>query len=138
MEKSYKILYLEDMKECYEKTEKALGNIFEISWRDNAFDAIKSITRNLRDYSAVIVDVNLNYNPNLPVNKQTTEGLELIKIIKKEFKRQGIEIPILCASSNGTQYKKASLEAGADIFIWKKELWEDKGKKVLEDLVKKI
>lgn len=133
-----KVLYVEDMKECYEKTEKALGDLFEIAWRDNCFDAIRSITRNLRDYSAVIVDVNLNYNPNLPPNKQTTEGLELIKIVKKESKRQGINIPIICASSNGVAYEQLSLEAGADRFLWKKELWEGKGKKVLEDLLEKI
>jgi CheY-like chemotaxis protein len=132
-----KILYVEDMKKCYEKTKETVGKEFEIDWRDNCFDAIKSITRNLKEYSAVIVDVNLNYNPNLPSNKQTTDGLELIKIIKKEFKRQEINIPIICASSNGELYKKLALKAGADIFLWKKEFWE-KGSKILEELVKKI
>lgn len=133
-----KILYIEDMKECYEKTNEALGETFEISWRDNCFDAIKSITRNLREYSAVILDINLNYNPSLPANKQTTEGLSLIRIVKKEAERQGVNIPILCATSNGTQYEKACLEAGADKFLWKKEFWEGKGKEVLEELIKKV
>ncbi len=138
MEKIHKILYVEDMKGCYEKTEKALGKVFEIAWRNNAFDAIKSITRNLREYSAVILDINLDYNPNLPLNKQTTEGLELIKIVKKESERQGVNIPIICATSNGTGYEKKSLDAGANICLWKKELWGEKGKTILEELVKKI
>lgn len=138
MKNKSKILYVEDMKECYEKTQNALGNDFEIAWRDNGFDAIKSITRNLWEYSAAVIDVNLNYNPNLPANKQTTEGLELIKIIKKESKRQGVNIPIICASSNGTAYEGLSIEAGADRFLWKKELWNGRGKEVLEDLIAKV
>lgn len=126
------------MKECYEKTIEALGEDFEISWRDNCFDAIKSITRNLREYSAAVIDVNLNYNPNLPDDKQTTDGLELIKIVKKEAERQKINIPILCVSSNGTRYEGLSIQAGADRFLWKKEFWKGRGKEALEDLIAKV
>jgi CheY-like chemotaxis protein len=138
MTKTHKILYVEDMKGCYERTKNALGNMFEIDWKTNFLDALNTIETNLTDYSAVISDINLKYNPDLPLNKQTTEGLELIKIIKKESERQGVNIPIICATSNGTQYEKKSLEAGANICLWKKELWGEKGKTILEELVKKI
>jgi len=133
-----KILYVEDWKECYEKTCKAMGKTFEIDWRKNYSEALNAITENLNDYSAAVFDINLDYNPNLPDNEQTTEGLDLIKILKKEAKKQGISIPILCASSNGTLYEPLSLGAGADRFLWKKEFWEGKGKEVLEDLIKKV
>ena len=138
MENKPKILYIEDMKECYEKTKEALGSEFDIVWRDNCFDAIKTITRYLKEYSAAIFDVNLTYNPELPQDRQTTEGLTLIKILKKECQRQGVNIPIICASSNGELYKHLSEQAGADKFLWKKELWEEKGKEILENLVKKV
>lgn len=133
-----KILYIEDMPECYKKTEEALGNDFDIDWRKDGFSAIKAITSNLKDYSAAIFDVNLNYNPNKPENEQSTEGLYLIRILKERCNRWGIKIPIICASSNGTAYEQFAIEAGADRFLWKKELWEGKGKEVLEELVKKV
>lgn len=141
MTNKMKILYIEDMEECYEKTKEALGSEFDIDWRNNPFDAINAIIRHLPEYSAAIIDVNLSYNPNLPSDKQSADGLELIKIIKKESKRwskiQKTNIPVICASSNGTQYEKASYEAGADRFLWKKELWEGKGKEILEELIRK-
>jgi CheY-like chemotaxis protein len=133
-----KILYIEDMKECYEKTKDSIGKDFEIDWKENPFDAIKAITRHLPEYSAAIVDVNLSYNPKLPLDKQSAEGLFLIGIIKQESKRQGVDIPIICASRNGELYKEPSINAGANAFLWKKELWEGKGKEVLEKLVKKV
>lgn len=133
-----KILYVEDMQECYENTCKAMEGTFEIDWRKNYSEALRAITENLKDYSAAVFDVNLDYKPDLPDDKQTREGLDLIKILKEEAKKQGISIPILCASSNGTLYKPLSLEAGADKFLWKKEFWKGKGKEVLEDLIKKI
>jgi CheY-like chemotaxis protein len=132
-----KILYIEDMKECYEKTNEALGKNFEIDWKSNYSDAMDAINGNLIDYSAVISDINLNYDPNKSNNEQTREGLDFIEMIKKETERQGIDIPIICASRNGELYEKLSIEAGAKMFLWKKELWE-KGKEVLEALVKKI
>jgi CheY-like chemotaxis protein len=133
-----KILYIEDMKECYKKTSEALGQDFEIDWKKNSPDAINAIVKNLKKYSAVVSDVNLYHNPNLPDNEQTTEGLNLIKIAKEEAERQGISIPIICVSKNGALYEKLSLEAGARRFLYKKEFWEGKGKEVLEELIKKV
>ncbi|MCX6750936.1 MAG: hypothetical protein NTZ83_05740 [Candidatus Pacearchaeota archaeon] len=127
-----KILYVEDMKECYENTCKAIGDTFEIDWRKNYSEAMNAITKNLGEYSAAVFDVNLN-----PADEQTREGLDLIKKLKEEAKKQGISIPIICASSNGALYKPLSLKAGAKRFLWKKEFWEGKGKEVLEELIKK-
>ncbi len=137
MEKKRKILYIEDMKKCYENTCKAMGETFEIDWKNNYSDAFDAITRNIGEYSAAVFDVNLDYNPNLPDNEQTAEGLNLIRMFKREAERQEINIPIICASGNGKLYEKLSLEAGANKFLWKKEFWE-KGKGVLEDLIKKV
>ena len=133
-----KILYVEDMKKCYERTSETLGKTFEIDWKNNYSEALNAIIKNLGEYSAAVFDVNLDYKPDLPDDKQTREGLDLIKILKEEAKKQSISIPIICASSNGAIYEPLSLKAGADKFLWKKELWEGKGKEVLEDLIKKV
>jgi CheY-like chemotaxis protein len=133
-----KILYVEDMKECYEKTNETLGKTFDIDWKNNYSEALNAITKNLGEYSAAVFDVNLDYKPDLPDDKQTREGLDLIKILKKEAERQGISIPIICASVNGALYEPLSIKAGADKFLWKKEFWEGKGKEALEELVKKV
>ena len=132
-----KILYVEDMEECYKKTNKVLGNFFEIDWRKNYSEAIDAINKNLDKYSVAIFDINLDYEPYLSNDEQTKEGVSLIKIIKKELKNKGISIPIICASSNGKLYRELSLKAGADVFLWKKEFWE-KGKIVLDNLIKKV
>jgi CheY-like chemotaxis protein len=132
-----KILYIEDMEECYKKTSEALGKDFDIDWKKNYFDALKAITENITNYSAVITDINLDYDKNKSKDEQTREGLNLIGILKREEERQELDIPIICASSNGALYQKSAIEAGADIFLWKRELWEN-GKEILEALVKKI
>lgn len=131
-----KILYVEDMEDCYCQTKLCLGKDYELDWKKNYSEALNAITENLDNYSAVIFDINLDYNPNLLDKKQTREGLDLIRILKEEAKKQGISIPIICASSNGELYKQLALDAGADIFLWKEEFWEGKCKEVLEDLVK--
>lgn len=137
MTKKRKILYVEDIKECYKKTSETLGKYFEIDWKNNYFDALKAVTENLVNYSAVITDINLDYDVNKSKDEQTREGLDLIEMLKREKERQELDIPIICASSNGALYQKPALEAGADIFLWKRELWEN-GKEILESLVKKI
>lgn len=138
MENKKKILYIEDMEDCYKKTSEALGNDFDIDWKRGYSEAFNAINRYLGQYSAAIFDVNLEYNPNLPNDKQTTQGLDLIKMTKREAERQEINMPILCVSSNGTRYEKLSMEAGADRFLWKKEFWKGRGKEVLEDLIAKV
>jgi CheY-like chemotaxis protein len=137
MKNKRKILYIEDMEECYKKTKEAIGNDFEIDWKKNFYDALEAIDTHLADYAAVISDINLDYKPDKPNSEQTRYGLYLIKIIKEEAQRQKIKIPVICASSNGV-YREPSLEAGANSFLWKKELWEGKGKKTLDDLFEKI
>ena len=129
------ILYIEDMEECYLQTKFSLGENYNIDWKRNYSDALRAITNCLNEYSAAVLDVNLDYNPKLSYAEQTREGLDLIRILKEEAKKKGISIPILCASSNGELYKQLALEAGADIFLWKKELWKDGGRKKLEELL---
>jgi CheY-like chemotaxis protein len=132
-----KILYIEDMKSCYDKTSEALGKDFEIDWKQNYSSGIEALSKDLNQYSAGVFDVNLDYNPELPNDQQTREGLELIKLAKQEREKKNLNFPIICASSNGTLYEKLAIQAGADIFLWKKEFWEGKGKKALEELIKK-
>jgi CheY-like chemotaxis protein len=136
MKNKRKILYIEDIEECYKKTNETIGKSFEIDWKNNYSDTFDAINNTLINYSAIIVDVNLDYDPNKSDSEQTRQGLDFIKMAKREMERQEINIPIICASSNGKLYKKLSLEAGADIFLWKGELWE-RGKEVLEDLIRK-
>ena len=124
------------MKQCYENTSKALGNDFEIDWKTNYSEALKAINGNLEQYSVGIFDVNLDYNPRLPLNQQTTEGLDLIKLAKEKSKEKGMDFPIICASSNNS-YRKSAMQNGADLFLLKKEFW-NKGKSKLENIIKKI
>ncbi len=130
-----KILFVDDMKKCYEKTREALGSNFEIDWKDNLLEGIEAITKNFDQYSAGIFDVNLDYDPNLPNNEQTAEGFELINLAKKERDKKGIFFPILCVSSHG-EYKNLAFKNGADFFFYKREFWENK-KEFLEYLIKK-
>ena len=132
-----KILYVDDMKECYEKTKEALGDVFEIDWKDNYVKGLNAIKEHFEDYSAVVFDVNLNYNPRLKKNMQTTKGLDLIEIAKIERIMGGVTTPILCVSANG-RYRRPALHRGADLFLWKKEFWNGKGRKALEELIKKV
>ncbi len=131
-----KVLYVEDIKECYEKTKSAIGKKFEIDWKTNYADAFISINKNLEQYSAGIFDINLGYNSSLPNNLQTTEGFDLIKRVHKERKNRNLHFPIICTSSNGN-YKEKALKSGADLFLWKKEFWEN-GQKILEELIEKV
>lgn len=136
MTNKMKILYIEDMEECYERTNEIFKKNFEIDWKKNYDDALNAIQGNFEQYFAGIFDVNLNYNPSLPIEMQSTEGFELIALAKKERERKNLSFPILCASSN-IDYKEGALKRGADIFLCKKELWEGKGKEILEELIRK-
>jgi len=127
-----KILYIEDMEECYKKTSEALGKDFEIDWKKNYSEALSAINNNLKQYSAGVFDVNLEYIKDLPMEKQSTEGLELITLAKEK----NIHFPIVCASKN-PEYREPAIKNGADKFLCKKEFWE-KGKEVLEELIKKV
>ncbi|GAI24468.1 unnamed protein product [marine sediment metagenome] len=111
MEKQ-RILYVDDMKECFDNTLRALGEGYEIDWRKNPLDAIKAIQENISQYDAAIFDVNLFYDPSKPDTEQTTEGLDLIKILRNKVKATKIYLPIFCVSSNNN--RESALEKGAD------------------------
>ena len=136
MQNKKKILYVEDMKECYENTSRALGGSFEIDWKKNYSEALNAIKNNFEQYSAGVFDVNLDYKPGLPMSKQSTEGFALMNLAREEREKKNIRFPILCASKNWN-YKEGALKNGADLFFYKKEFWE-KGKALLEELVKKV
>lgn len=128
-----KILYVEDMEKCYLKTKEAFGEEYFIDWKKTeveAFNAINDLVKNQLAYDAAIFDINLNQNPSIPLNKQTSEGLGLIKRLREKSE----EILILCVSSNG-KYKNQALKNGADAFFFKKEFWEEKGKRVLSEIL---
>lgn len=118
-----KILYVEDMEECFERTKKILGETFELDWKKGYIETIKAIYGN-NFYNIAIIDVNLGWG-----DSNSKEGLELIPHIKTG--KEGI--PIIVYSINN--YKEEALEKKADLFIFKKEFWE-KGKQVLEELLK--
>ncbi len=130
-----KILYIEDMPKCYEKTKEILGEKYNLDWRKTSDEAIDAIKNHLKDYDVIISDVNLTYIPGIPNFDQTKEGLSLIKLAREECKKNKHKIPIFCVSSNGTN-KKPSLKNGANIFMWKKSFWEGKGEKYLDKILK--
>ena len=130
MEKK-KILYIEDMEECYEKTQQILSKKYDIDWKKNFLEGIKAIREeDVGQYCAAIFDVNLNYDHSKPNNEQTEEGLYLMRILREKSN----ELPILCVSSENN--KEAALRNGADIFMFKKEFWSGKGKEKLEEILK--
>jgi len=134
MEKQ-RILYVEDMEDCFNNTLKAIGRQYELDWIKNSLDAIKVIKGDINQYSVAIFDVNLSYDPLKPNNEQTTEGLELIAMLREEVNKQGIDFPIFCVSSNNN--RKNALEKGANEFMWKEEFWNGKGKQKLEEYLEK-
>ena len=123
-----KILYVEDMIKCYEKTLEILGNDYNLDWRKDFISGLKAMTEP-ETYYAGIFDVNLNYDPLKSSEQQTKEGLKLIKIVKLV---KGLDFPVICISAMDN--RKEALEQGADLFMWKKEFWE-KGKKTLDEIL---
>ena len=132
--KKQRILYVEDMEECFDITSNALGGEYELDWRKDPLEAIKAIQENISQYAAAIFDVNLIYDPLKPDTEQTTEGLRLIKALRRKVEAIEIYLPIFCVSSNNN--RKGALEKGADEFMWKKEFWSGKGKQKLEEYLK--
>lgn len=133
MEKQ-RILFVDDMERCFDKTLEVFGDKYEFDWRNTPLDAIKAIKEDISQYSAAIFDVNLSYDPSKPDTEQTTEGLRLIKVLRRKAEATGIYLPIFCISSQN--YKANALERGANEFIWKKEFWSGKGKQKLEEYLK--
>lgn len=129
--KKLKVLYIEDMEKCFDNTQRALGNEYEIDWKKNVLDAIEAIKGDISQYDAAIFDVNLLYDSSKPDSEQTKEGLNLIKILREKV----INLPIFCVSSQNN--KKSALEQGVDEFMWKKEFWDGKGKQKLDEYLKK-
>lgn len=132
--KKQRILYVEDMEECFDITSNALGGEYELDWRKDPLEAIKAIQENISQYSAAIFDVNLSYDSSKPDNEQTAEGLDLIKALREKVEATGICLPIFCVSSNNN--RESALERGANEFMWKKEFWSGKGKQKLEEYLK--
>lgn len=128
-----KLLYVEDMRESFDNTRRALEEEYNIDWRKNTLDAIKAIEGDISQYGAAIFDVNLYYNPSRLNNKQTKEGLGLIYMLKREIEEKGIKLPIICVSRDNNE--KEALKNGADVFMFKKEFWSGKGKQILKDLL---
>ena len=129
MEKK-KILYVEDMEKCYENTCQTLKG-YDLDWRKNFLEGINAIEEEyVGQYCAAIFDVNLDYNPLKPNNKQTKEGLYLMRKLRKKSNN----LLILCVSSENN--KENALRNGADIFMFKKEFWSGKGRQKLEEILK--
>ena len=126
-----KILYIEDMLKCYEKTKESLGEEYNLDWRKNFLEGIKAIREEyVGQYCAAIFDVNLDYDPSKPNNKQTKEGLYLMRMLRKKSNN----LLILCVSSENN--KESALRNGANIFMFKKEFWSEKGRQKLEEILK--
>ncbi len=135
MEKKLKMLYVEDMQKCYDKTAEVFGDSVEIDWRKTTLEAINAIYSHPEGYDLAVFDVNLFYNPSKPNQEQSKEGLALIWMLREELKERKANphLPIFCVSSDG-ENKVLSVENGATDFLWKKQFWEDK-KNTLEKLV---
>jgi len=119
-----RILYIEDMRNCYDSTKDTFDGV-RICWIKKITPKFDRIIGHLKKYDSILVDVNLNES-----KPDTKEGLEIIKKLKK-FSEY---IPIVCVSS--WDYREESKQAGADLFMFKLQLWV-KGKSELEKLLDK-
>ncbi|MFZ5955547.1 MAG: hypothetical protein ACOYT4_03905 [Nanoarchaeota archaeon] len=130
-----KILYIEDMKECYEKTLAILKDKCEIDWKKTPLEAIWAIFDNrLKEYDLAIFDVNLTYDARRKIEELPREGLELIAMAKKRLKELKSDLRILCVSKGN--YKEEALKKGANAYYWKREFWEGKGLEEIERILK--
>ena len=113
-----RVLYIEDMKECYYQTKKVFGDKTRVCWvKKITPEFYEKIIKHLGKYDKVIVDVNLDYS-----QPETEEGIEVIKELRKESPN----LEIICISSENK--KEKALKAGADKFMYKKQFWEESGK----------
>src|SRR3989338_6169007 len=110
-----RILYIEDMRECYDKTVAALGHEYDLDWRKNLLEAMQALGH-IKVYNAVVCDGNLTYDDSLPDDVQSVEGLEIIR----EIRRRGSNIPIVFASCTRTSIERA-LKLGANFSMFKKQ-----------------
>jgi len=138
MKNKPRVLYIEDMPRCYDAVQNALGMDYELDWKKTPLEAREAIKHELGTYVAVILDINLVYDPNKQDGEQTKEGLPLIKLIRKEALRgRNIDdkLPILVATTEKT-IRKIALRNGANIVLpYKKALWDGKGKFYLEKML---
>lgn len=127
-----KILYIEDMEKCHKLTKNSLGNSYEVVSEYTFQEGVKEVKSGIGNYDVLISDVNLFYDPSKSDFEQTKEGLKLIAIARNESIKRGIEkLPIFCISSDGS-HRRLAFASGANIFLFKKEFWDGKGKKYLE------
>lgn len=111
-----RILYVEDMRECYEKTKEAFRDE-DVRWVKKITRSFDEIKKYLRKYDKAVVDVNLDF-----LKLESEEGLNIIRKLR-EFRR---DLEIICVSSQ--DYKEKALEAGANKFVYKKEFWKRDGR----------
>jgi len=124
-----RILYVEDMRKCYELTQKVFGDDYDINWKRTPWTATRVIMDGLIDYCVGVFDVNLQYDSSKPDDKQTREGLWLIGLAREINPK----IPLLCVSSQN--HSDDALSKGADGFVWKREFWRGKGREEIERLL---
>jgi CheY-like chemotaxis protein len=110
--KKPRILYIEDMKECYELTKNLFGNNTRVCWIKKITPLFERIKKNLNDYNKAVVDVNLDYS-----KPETEEGINIIR----ELRETSPNLEIICISSENKEEK--ALKAGANKFVYKKQFW---------------
>ena len=112
-----RILYIEDMKKCYELTKEVLGNDVNIRWVKKITYEFDKIISHLETYDSVIVDANLN--DSIP---ETEEGIDIIR----KLRETSSDIEIICISI--VDKRKKALDAGANYFMFKRQFWENNGR----------
>jgi len=115
--KKLRILYIEDMKECYKLTKEVFGEKARVCWIKKVTPEFDRIIKYLGNYNKVIVDVNLDYS-----KPETEEGIDTITKLKKASPN----LEIICVSSEDKREK--AQKAGANKFMFKKKFWEENGR----------
>jgi len=137
-----KILYIDDMELCHDKMRGLVyalnnnGHLIELYHRQTALSGIyRAKTKNIGKYCLAIVDINLDYNPELLIWEQTTEGLDVIEAIKKRKTELRLKKPFIWAVSFN-DYREQSLMAGADRFFFKRDFFGERGLQSLDAFLK--
>jgi len=103
-----KILFIDDMKEVYDKVSSILEKRYDVDYTQNEQEALNMIKT--KNYDKIITDYHLGtYSPK--------GGLNIIRVAKDK----GLSA-ILMSTEN---HEQEALEAGADKFIFKKELYKN-------------
>ncbi len=107
MNKSYKILYVEDEEIAFDIVKRFLGKEHQLDWAENAETALKLLENN--KYDLILMDISL---------KHSISGLDLTRLIR--LTPIYIDIPIVAVTAHSMMGDKEKvLDSGCNAYLAK-------------------